>query len=714
MVGASVLEQVCAALALEGAEEALTKGLSILAASGICAEATGQSEPWLVVEAGGRALHLFVATEPVEAPPRGVLGDVLRIALLRAVADEQSRKARERVDMLSAASFEGILVHAEGVVIDVNQRFAEMMGSHPDEIIGQNTTQRFVAPEDLQAVLARMQGGHEGAYVITGVRKGGARFRAELQSKQGRLGDRPVRVVAMRDVTERERTHELLRESEARLRVLAEGVFDGIVFSRDGIVVDVGGPIQARLGLDPEAMKARPILAFVAPSSRAVVARSIEEGRPGSLEIEIVGAGGEPIAVEVIVALSTLGGEPVRIAGLRDLREKRRLESERAKLMQHVERGQRIESLGVLAGGIAHDFNNLLVGVLGNAGYLLERLTDAEERKAASAIRAAGERAAELTAQMLAYAGRRDFARLEPVDLSALFTELSGLLDAILSKKARLDFSFEIESVVLGDRATLTQVLMNLLTNASDALGPSEGVIRVSTRRTHEPDARFRRALGAPVGVGDWVLTEVRDSGAGMDAETMGRIFEPFFSTKETGQGLGLAACLGIVSTHRGAIVVESELGRGTCFSVLLPAAKTATQAVPDQPAVAPAQPIRVLVVDDESMVRSLLRRLLERRGFTVEEACDGRSALALLERTPVDLIVLDMTMPDLDGAEVVRRVRESGSKVPILLSSGYMEAKAEKALEQSMIQGFLSKPFSPTTLMEAVNRALATRCSGH
>lgn len=276
--------------------------------------------------------------------------------------------------MLSAASFEGILVHADGVIIDANRRFAEMMGYGRDEILGQNTTRRFVAPEDLPGVLARMQAGQEGAYVISGVRHDGTRFRAELQSKQGQLGERPVRVVAVRDVTERERTTELLLESEGRLRDLAEGAFDGILYNRNGIVVDVAGPIRERLGLEPRDLRSRPVMELVAPSSRPLVARANEEGRTGSWEIEIVGPGGEPIPVEVVVVSSTLRGEPVRVVGLRDLREKRRLENERATLMQRVERSQRSESLGVLAGGIAHDFNNLLVGVLGNAEVLLERL----------------------------------------------------------------------------------------------------------------------------------------------------------------------------------------------------------------------------------------------------------------------------------------------------------------------------------------------------
>ncbi len=699
---------VCEALASDNAENALAQGLSILARSGIVALETESGQPWLSIECAGRSLSLSAPSNPSDVPEQAVLGSLLRMALARAVVEDQARHTRERLEMLSQASFEGIMIHADGVIVDVNNRFTEMMVCDRSEIVGQNTTARFVAAEDLPYVLLRMKGGYEGAYVITGVRGDGSRFRAELQSKQGRLGDRPVRVVAIRDVTERERTNTLLHESEARLRDLAEGAFDGIIYSRNGVIVDVGGPLRERLGLNPDDLSGRSVLDVIAPSSRAVASRFMHESRIGWWEMDILGADGAAIPAEVLVIRSTLNGQPICVAALRDLREQRRLETERASLIREVERSHRMESLGVLAGGIAHDFNNLLVGVLGNASLLLDRLTDPLESQAALSIRSAGERAAALTAQMLAYAGRGELRRREPVDLGALCRDIRELLDAVLSKKARLEFSIDPDCFVLGDRATLTQVVMNLLTNASDALGDEPGVIKISTRRTLQPDARFRQALGTAADVREWVLAEVSDTGAGIEAATIGRIFEPFFTTKEKGHGLGLAACLGIVSSHGGAIVVESVVGRGSCFSMILPATKGPSAAVAGPRRAPPTRAIRLLVIDDEPLVRCLVRRILEQRGFTIEEAGDGRSGLAALARNPVDLVMVDMTMPDLDGAEVVRRIRASGSRVPIVLTSGYMAVGAENTLQRSMIQAFLAKPFSPTDLTDAIERALA------
>jgi CheY-like chemotaxis protein len=250
--------------------------------------------------------------------------------------------------------------------------------------------------------------------------------------------------------------------------------------------------------------------------------------------------------------------------------------------------------------------------------------------------------------------------------------------------------------------------MMNLLTNASDALGDESGHIKVRTERVRELDARWDRALGAAARPANWILIEVEDSGIGMDAATRERVFEPFFSTKKKGHGLGLAACLGIVSAHGGAILVDSEPGKGSRFSLILPASERAS-ADPEKRVTPPAVvPCRVLIVDDEELVRSYLKRSLERRGYTVVEAFDGRAALSELSRGEVDVMVLDMTMPDVDGAEVVRRVRASGSSLPIVVSSGYLDADVERRLDRSMFQSLLVKPYGIAELVDAIESARA------
>ncbi|HTQ04398.1 MAG TPA: response regulator [Polyangiaceae bacterium] len=654
------------------------------------------------------ARHGLTRAEDAPDPVRPAVLALISGAARRVSDREELLRARERAQMLSEASFEGIMINVDGAIIDANQRLADMLGYEPHELLGPQTMERCVAPEDQPMVRERMRERVEGDYVITGVRKNGSRFRAEILTKQGKLGGRSVRVSAVRDVTERERTHALLRENEARLRELAQTAFDLVVYSRDGVMIDAFGNFERPLGRSREELVGKRIIDFVAPESRADTLSHLEGQTSGSYVSAGVNGAGEIVPLEVVGVTTTLDGVPTRLSGLRDLREARRAEAERREFDAHLEQTQRLESLGVLAGGIAHDFNNLLVGIIGGAELLALGNLAPEDRESVRAILDAGQRAATLTSQLLAYAGQHDLGRREPIDVGALVNELRRLLAPNLSKKARLEVNVERGASVLGNRATVLQVLMNLLTNASDALGAEAGVIRVRAERVAAPGERFRHALGALVEElhGPFTLIQVEDTGVGMDEPTKRRIFEPFFSTKKKGHGLGLAACLGIVSGHGGAIHVESAPGRGSTFSVLLPATDGGP-AVPDEtPGTGSG---RVLVVDDEQVVRRQVRRILEKHGYVVLEAQDGRSALAELERERVDLVVLDVTMPELDGTEVVLEARARGHAMPIVLVSGYADFPLETRLERGMYSDFLPKPFALADLLAAVERALSS-----
>jgi PAS domain S-box-containing protein len=617
---------------------------------------------------------------------------------------EEARKVKERLDLLQTASFEGILIHDGGAVVDCNERLCEMVGYSREEVFEPGHIVRIVAPEELAEVQERIRQRVEGEFLFTCVRKDGSRMLAEFRTKQTQLGDRPFRVVAVRDVTERERTARLLRESEARLRSILEATFDGVAVTRNGVLLDVSEGIERLLKTPREKLIGTPVRDVIAPAYRDDVSRRIQDQTVGAYETVAVAADGELVPVMVVSVQSTIDGEPVRVSAIRDLREARRLEQERRQLELQVERSQRVESLGVLAGGIAHDFNNLLVGVLGSSEMLLASLKNPDDRASVEAIHTAGRRAASLTKQMLAYAGRRSLTTIEPVDLAELWQELRALLDAALSKKAQVALDFAPDSVVLGERSALMQVFMNLLTNASDALEDKPGRISVTTERMREPAACWSGAMGAPVHPGNWVLVRVQDTGVGMDEATQSRIFEPFFSTKARGHGLGLGSCLGIVKAHGGAILVESALGQGSAFSMLLPATNARSESPTRTAATAP--PCRVLVVDDEPLVRSHLRRLLTQHGFTVEVVPDGGAGLEAIRRFRPDVVLLDMMLPDLDGVEVVRRLRASGANVPVVLCSGDLDAARERGLDPDMVQGMLQKPFDGSQLLEAIGRA--------
>jgi len=227
-------------------------------------------------------------------------------------------------------------------------------------------------------------------------------------------------------------------------------------------------------------------------------------------------------------------------------------------------------------------------------------------------------------------------------------------------------------------------------------------------RHVAELDERWDHAQGTTGGSGDWVLIEVEDTGLGMTEATRLRIFEPFFTTKEEGHGLGLAVCLGIVSAHGGAMLVESEPGQGSRFSVLLRAVAAPGSAALKPPSARPApKRCHVLVVDDEQIVRTHLRRLLELRGYRVTEAAGGLAGLESLERDQPDVMILDIRMPDLDGVEVIRRIRAAGSKVPVVLSSAFSNTALER-LPRDAFEVLLPKPYGTAELLNAVEQALA------
>ena len=375
-------------------------------------------------------------------------------------------------------------------------------------------------------------------------------------------------------------------------------------------------------------------------------------------------------------------------------------------------RAQKLESLEVLAGGIAHDFNNLLVGVLGNASLaLLDLPDDAPAHAPVVDIERAAQRASDLTRQMLAYSGRGQFV-VEPVDISELVAEMGSLLRTVLSKQAILDFSLDSTLPrVEADATQIRQVVMNLITNASDAVGESGGHIRVRTGRQRLTTAAAELSyLGDPVPPGDYVFVEVEDTGEGMTDATLARIFEPFFTTKFTGRGLGLAATLGIVRGHRGGIRIQSTPGHGSTFRVLLPITAVADALTPSS-----AMPVRgdalgaVLVIDDDETVRAVARRLLERRGFRVVVATDGLDGVEKFREAThhFSLVLLDLTMPKMGGAAAMAELRKLDPEVRVLLTSGYREREVTAHFVGMEPAGFVQKPFRAEELYAAVTRAM-------
>jgi CheY-like chemotaxis protein len=369
----------------------------------------------------------------------------------------------------------------------------------------------------------------------------------------------------------------------------------------------------------------------------------------------------------------------------------------------------------VLAGGIAHDFNNLLTSILGNSDLARSELSPASSACVyLEDIEKVTRRAADLCRQMLAYSGKGRFV-VRALSLNDVVREMAYLLSVSISKKVVIKYNLcaDLPSV-MADATQMSQVVMNLITNASEAIAEASGVVTLTTGVMDCDDAYLKSAVGdgGKHPAGQYVYLEVSDTGCGMDPETMSRIFDPFFTTKFTGRGLGLAAVMGIVRGHKGALRVYSEKGQGTTFKILLPAHRRAPQEVGIE-----GSPPRtwtghglVLLVDDEESIRSMGRRILERGGFEVVTAADGSEAVELFgrHRDRVRLVVLDMTMPHIDGEACFRELRRSDPNVKVIMTSGYNEQDVINRFVGKGLAGFVQKPYNASDLLTKVEEVLS------
>jgi PAS domain S-box-containing protein len=486
-----------------------------------------------------------------------------------------------------------------------------------------------------------------------------------------------------------------------------------------GIVREANWSAARLLNVQPRFMAGKAIVSLVAPEDRARIRAELgrwqSEPTPKSLEVRLQPRRGEPFDAAITLSVARGGSRDTAIgfrwlvrdiSAQRQLTEELRMREEAARReaaaseagARHV---QKLESIGVLAGGIAHDFNNLLHVVLGNADLARLQLDPAAPaREYLDEVIRATQRAGELTQQLLAYSGRGAI-EIRHLNLSDEVREMATLLRTAISKQATLVWELTPGlPAVTADPTQVRQVVMNLITNASDALGDSAGTITLRTGLD-----------------GELVFLEVSDTGIGMDTGTLQRIFDPFFSTKFTGRGLGLAAVMGIVESHHGHVRIRSAPGEGTTFRILFPA-------VPDSADVGPPRVSAtqwrgqgtVLVVEDEEGVREVVRRMLERFGFEVITAEDGIAALERLEahQGAFAAVLLDLTMPRMTGQEALHEIRRLRPDVPMVLMSGYTEQEVASKLLDSAggATGFLQKPFLPedlTSVLRDVSQAVGT-----
>ena len=702
-----------------------------------------------------------------------------RIGFLGMVMDITSRKKAEQELKASEEKYRTIFENIvdvyyettlEGEIVEVSPSIYNFGGYTREELIGKSMLS-FYADEAQRAevILAIAQTGSINDFEIELRGKDDRILSCSITSKLERDEEgRPTKIVGtMRDISSRKFAHDLMNAERQNLELIATDVplpeiLDSIVRS---VEAQMGGMLSSILLLDDDRQH---LVLGAAPSLHPDYNAAIDG-------IEIgpeVGSCGTAAFTRELVIVSDIASDPLwaafRDLALRyDLRacwsqpiisssnevlgtfamyyseprepsdadlqlirgathlaaiaiERVKIQAEQRDLEAQMRQSQKLESLGVLAGGIAHDFNNLLTGIMGYASLAAHSL--AEEGSPAleqvNEIQKISERAAALIKQMLAYSGKGKFVTA-PLNLSQIIEELTHLLRISVSKKARLvcDFTADLPAVE-ADSTQVQQIVMNLITNASEALGEENGDIVVSTgvisaNREYLAESRLDTQLPE----GRYVFVEVSDTGCGMNDETLSKIFDPFFTTKFTGRGLGMSAALGIMRGHKGTIKIDSTEGVGTTIRLLFPClnrqTETQTFHLPEQ--IDCSEPESrghgiVLVVDDEEFVREMAETILCSAGYRVETAVDGRDCLDVYGRCRDDVvaILLDLTMPRMNGAEVLHELRSRDEHVPVLRSSGYDVQEAKKRLNGEDFQGFLQKPYLRASLVDKIKEIIS------
>ncbi len=528
------------------------------------------------------------------------------------------------------------------------------------------------------------------------------------------------------DITESKEAEEIFHESETRLSLLSDNIPDGVVYQVDTgtdgthrVFTYISGNVEKLHGISKES---------VLHNAMMLYGQVIEEDIPRVAELEAKAiASMTPFRAEMRFRLPSgeirwklFTSAPRRLdnnhliwdgIGI-DITDRNLAIEERLKIEQQLLHAQKLESLGVMAGGIAHDFNNILTTIIGNAELALVRMK--QESPGINNLRKieqAATQAAELAKQMLAYSGKGKFV-VENIDMNCLLEEMLHLLEVSISKKSTLRLNFDPNlPAIEADATQIRQVVMNLVINASEAIGDNSGVISITTG-CRECDKNYLKNIWLDENIkeGPYVYINIADTGCGMSRDTLAKIFDPFFTTKFTGRGLGMAAVQGIIKGHRGAITVDSEPGKGTTFKILLPASGMPTAIVNSDSHTADdwKGEGKVLLVDDEETIRDVAEEMLREFGFTTITAYDGRDAIKIFkENSDVDFVILDLTMPNMDGEQCFYELRKLNPNIKVIVSSGFSELEVTQKFAGSGLAGFIQKPYKLSVLKEAIQKIL-------
>jgi two-component system cell cycle sensor histidine kinase/response regulator CckA len=641
----------------------------------------------------------------------------------RKEAEEILKKIEERHRTIIGTAMDGFwLADEQGRLLEVNATYARMSGYTVQELLTMGIVDLEVneSASDAIAHNQKIMEKGEDRFVSKHRHKDGTIFDVEVSVRYLPL-DGGVFVGFLRDITGRKQSEKELLESKEFLELTQRSAGAGL-WAWDFASGELNwSPEQYQMfGFDPAT--GVPTfdlwLSVLHPddlkSAESNIRDAIRDHTQLFNEYRIIKHSGEVRWINAIGQINYDNiGEPSRMSGIcLDITERKKSEEQNLLLEQQFQQAQKLESLGVLSGGIAHDFNNILAVIIGYCSLTKMDYETAEQN--IQEIEKAAERAAGLCRQMLAYAGKAQLS-MSQINMWLLVHEIVDMLKATLPKNTviKQDLSTNIPSIT-ADASQIRQIVMNLIINASEAIGKEQGEILVLLTKTKiitdQPEKDYH---GKAIPPGNYACLEVTDNGCGMDEETKWRIFEPFYTTKFTGRGLGMSAVLGIIKSHSGALQLFSQLGHGSTFKVYLPIQKSDSSRDEDLRVSIPSVPWHgsgtILLVEDEDQVRLLAKTFLQEFGFTVLEAVNGKDALELYQKNATDirLVVTDMGMPVMDGYELFHELKKLKPELPIIVSSGYGDAEVSSRIGSDNIAGLISKPYNPNQLREVLKAVL-------
>jgi PAS domain S-box-containing protein len=602
----------------------------------------------------------------------------------------------------------------------VNKRYCEMLGYSEDELRKKQVTE-ITHPDDWEQdriVQRQLLSGEACSRTVEKryIRKDGSVYWGRLHRSLVRdRENRPKYIIAIvEDITKQKEAEEAARHSELANRQVLDIIPDCVFVlevtpDRRFQIVWFNPAEEKAIGLSSSEVSGKFIEEALPPEEAKKVTehyrRCLDEGIGISYDEELNLPVGRRSFHTRLIPVRNSAGCIHRIVGCCiDFTEANRMQAEALAR-------QKLESMGVLAGGIAHDFNNLLGGILASSELALaEEAAGSPVTEQLQRIRTAAIHGAEIVRQLMIYGGK-DCPNRETVDLSLLIEEMLQLLKLSITKHPvlKLDLGANLPPMRVNP-AQIRQVVMNLVTNASEAIGNREGTVRVSTawvRVGRKPaDAALKN-----LPKGDYIKLEVSDTGSGMTPNVQSKIFDPFFSTKFPGRGLGLAVVQRIVRDHFGAIKFVSEPGRGATFQIWLPCASkpaAPSQGPPAEPEPLPPSTGTVLLVEDEDLLRLAVAKALRKAGFLVLEAGDGSAAIDLMRaKDEIDLVLLDATLPGISSREVFENARKEHPGLKVVVTSAYGEETVHATLDGLRADRFIRKPFHLADLIHMVGKVL-------